>query len=361
MAIIDSDGLFNGERLAALSDRARLFWPWFYSAANGYARLELNLKAIRSRCFSAWSSPPTEADIELMLAEYINSHLMFIYEVNGRQWAQFDTPAKFLPRHLTKKDKESPHPPPGAREEFQKSYLATKKRKSLSFHTHARNLFTTRENVRGIGEGEGGGVGEGEGEGEGVPLTPEPVVTYPEAQPRLAAPPPEPVGAPQSPRAVETPLRPMPTPFARETPQAERPGELVVGDLDLGELITEIACAHPRSLLRSLRWNEVRQRDTHGVLDAVTAEASGQGVTEIEAARALLAITKNFADKVPRHEWKFLKSVDEFYLLREYRRDPAEFTHTKTTPTEGGDNGDITDEKIRQARAGRAEHGSGPQ
>lgn len=43
MAIIDSAGLFLGDRLGWCSDETQLHWPRLYSAANNYALLKLNM------------------------------------------------------------------------------------------------------------------------------------------------------------------------------------------------------------------------------------------------------------------------------------------------------------------------------
>jgi hypothetical protein len=60
MAIINADGLFGGDRLAMCSDKARLYWPYFFLASNGYGRLELNYPKIMNRAFHRFKKPPTE-------------------------------------------------------------------------------------------------------------------------------------------------------------------------------------------------------------------------------------------------------------------------------------------------------------
>jgi len=49
MAIIDPAGLFEGERLAACSDVAQLYWPRLFLAANSCARLELSYPSVISK------------------------------------------------------------------------------------------------------------------------------------------------------------------------------------------------------------------------------------------------------------------------------------------------------------------------
>jgi hypothetical protein len=174
MAIIDPEGLFGGDRLAALSDKARLFWPWLYSATNGYARFELNPRAIIRRCFSAFSEPMTEEQLLIILTEYAENFLLFVYECDGQQWIQFDTPSKLLPRHKTKKDEASPNPTPAARKVFDDGYLSWKRAKSSHLHHARENLELFRGDARGIGIGVGIGIGIGEGNDNGIVSDPIP-------------------------------------------------------------------------------------------------------------------------------------------------------------------------------------------
>jgi hypothetical protein len=160
MAIIDPEGLFGGDRLAALSDKARLYWPWLYSACNGYARMELNPKAIIRRCFAAFAEPMTEQQLIIILSEYAENYLLFVYECAGQRWVQFDTPAKLLPRHKTKKDEMSPNPTPATRAAFDAGYLEWKRRNCQSLHRSRENCELFPAGARGIGIGEGVGVGE---------------------------------------------------------------------------------------------------------------------------------------------------------------------------------------------------------
>lgn len=178
MAIIDAEGLFGGERLAALSDKARLYWPWLYTACNGYARMEMNPRTIIRRCFSGFQDPMTEQQLIVILSEYVENYLAFVYETDGQQWLQFDTPAKLLPRHKTKKDESSPNPSAETRKAFDAGYLAWKRRKSLPLLYTRENRELFRGDARGIGIGIGIGVGIGEGNDNGIvsdPITPPPI------------------------------------------------------------------------------------------------------------------------------------------------------------------------------------------
>ena len=178
MPVIDPQGLFDGERLAACSDQAKFCWPYIYCASNGYARLEVNLKAIRQKCFSSFEYAPDDSDLTSVLKEYAENYLLILYEFQGRQWVQFDTSAKYLPRHKSKKDEASPLPPPESVKSFTKGYIEWKRTKSPCLQ-HSRKLYescgTFPQNVRGIGIGigVGDGVGVGVDEPQNQPISPE--------------------------------------------------------------------------------------------------------------------------------------------------------------------------------------------
>ncbi len=130
--MIDADGLFGGERLAACSDLAQLFWPRLYLASNGYARLELSFAELSRRIFSSFKSAPTENDLWTVVEEYVMNYLAVVYQVDGGSWwLQFITSEKFLPRYKTTRDERSPAPPPALVEKQREGYIAWKKSKSL--------------------------------------------------------------------------------------------------------------------------------------------------------------------------------------------------------------------------------------
>src|SRR5712664_2000618 len=99
MPVIDPDGLFEGQRISALSDTAKLYWPWLYAAANGYGRLELDPPAIIKRCFGSFDRKMTQDQLIIILTEYRDNFLILVYEHEGQTWIQFDTSAKYLRRH----------------------------------------------------------------------------------------------------------------------------------------------------------------------------------------------------------------------------------------------------------------------
>lgn len=166
MAIIDPDGLFHGERLAACSDRAKLMWPWLFTAANGYARLELSHRAIVAEVFRNFSEPPTENELWDVMEEFANNFLVILYESHGVWWAQFDTSQKWLPKYKTKRDEESPAPPLEATERHRAGYLEWRRAKSLPnqrFRKFSEGFENPPKISHGIGIGIGGGVGGGRG------------------------------------------------------------------------------------------------------------------------------------------------------------------------------------------------------
>lgn len=167
MPVIDPQGLFEGERLSACSDRAKFFWPYIYCASNGFARLEINLRQLRQKCFACFVTAPTEAEILSALKEYADNYLLTVYEHQGRQWAQFDTHPKYLPKHKSKKDLASPTPPDESLTSFAEGYIEWKKAKSLCLH-HSRKISETFETLRKISNGIGTGIGFGIEEGIGV-------------------------------------------------------------------------------------------------------------------------------------------------------------------------------------------------
>src|SRR6185437_13607653 len=161
MAIIDPDGLFHGERLAACSEMAQLYWPRFFVASNGYARLELSYASIISKIFGSFRKPPEAAEIWSVFEEYAANCLVVLYEHEGVWWAQFDTSQKYLPRFKTVRDEKSPAPSFEIMEKHRAAYLAWKSSNSInneSFRKSSEDFGTFRRERRGVGVGVG--VGE---------------------------------------------------------------------------------------------------------------------------------------------------------------------------------------------------------
>lgn len=283
MAIIDPEGLFGGERLAALSDKARLYWPWVYSASNGYARIELNLRAIIRRCFSAFNDPPSEQQLLIIISEYAENYLVFTFENNGQQWIQFDTPDKFLPRHKTKKDAASPGPTEQEREAFKNGYLGWRQAKSLSLHRSHKTRELFPENVRGVGIGEGIGIGSVQAH-----TTARANPTPPKPEPRLNL------------------LNPLANP-------------------EIAGMVDRIAILHPRNQCRSMQASEVPDAHRLAIIKAMKDEMA---LTDQSAGVCLDMMLTRIAQQAadtPPDRWRYFKEVPNYFALHEYRLESSHF------------------------------------
>ena len=179
MPVIDPYGLFHGQRLAACSDLAQLYWPRLFCAANTFARLELHLPSIINQCFSTFQQPPSEAAVWSVFQEYSTHYLALAYRANGRIWVQFMTEEKYLKRHKSQDDQRTPAPSDRDLSDYKTRYHEWKKRQAQSDSpktlTNLSEVFQTSfasfssEVGQGIGVGIGDGVGEGEGRGVGKP------------------------------------------------------------------------------------------------------------------------------------------------------------------------------------------------
>ena len=164
MPVIDADGLFNGDRFDLVSDRARLLWPYFWCASNTLGRLELNYHKIIGRAFARFKEPPSQEEFWQIVREYNAAYLLFVYEVDGTLWGQWDTSAKFLPRHKMAADKRTPAPDYEAFTNWKEQYIETKRNRVRNnpiacnnFVKPAQSCESFRTNVRGVGIG----IGEG--------------------------------------------------------------------------------------------------------------------------------------------------------------------------------------------------------
>ncbi len=195
MAIIDPSGLFNGKRLRRCSLMARLYWPYFYSLANGFGRIELDFEALSFSFASFGAEAPTSAAIEGYFDEYLTAHLLFVYQVDDQRWGQWDTRRSYLKDFKTAADKKSPNPPePEYRRWLQEQHgedwrafhwskeadgepedsigATGVPHNSMKGSTRfAEQLGKSSANVPqdfSLGVGVGGGVGDGKGEGNSV-------------------------------------------------------------------------------------------------------------------------------------------------------------------------------------------------
>ena len=160
--IIEPEGLFGGERLAACSDLAQLYWPRLYIGSNGYARLELSYPSIISKIFRNFRKVPDQKTLWNVFREYEANYLAVLYEADGTWWCQFATSEKFLPRYKTRRDSESPSPSAETMQAFRKGYMKWKSTKSLSgqpFQKIPEDFGKFPLERRGVGVGVGEGVG----------------------------------------------------------------------------------------------------------------------------------------------------------------------------------------------------------
>ena len=173
MPVIDPKGLFEGQRLAACSDRAQSYWPRLYCASNGYARLELHYPSIVSRCFHYYRETPSEDAFFAVVVEFADNFLVIPYKVHGQYWVQFATEEKYLRRRKTFDDEASPAPPPESLKTFVAGYAAWKEKKQAFRNQGDANISQMFPNYfgntsdafpSGSGSGFGSGVGSGSGE-----------------------------------------------------------------------------------------------------------------------------------------------------------------------------------------------------
>ncbi len=174
MSLIDPDGMFGGDRMALLSDNARLHWPWFWCASNTVARLELDYQKVITRAYRQFTVKPSEDEFWALVGEFRKAYLLYIYERDGQIWGQWDTSEKYLQRHKLTADIRSPAPTVREFADFKNQYIEDKKLKAshkFSVLSNFGNFPKVREgshtDVRGVGVG-GGGV---EGEEKSKPRT----------------------------------------------------------------------------------------------------------------------------------------------------------------------------------------------
>lgn len=126
MPIIRPSGLLAGERIAQLSDTAKLYWSFLYAASNGYGRFELDYSKIIDSAFRHFQQKPSQEVIRELIREYRDKHLLFIYKANGRLWCAWDDAAH--QQYFNSKDKASPTPPEPAFSEWRNQYRKNKER-----------------------------------------------------------------------------------------------------------------------------------------------------------------------------------------------------------------------------------------
>jgi hypothetical protein len=122
MSYIDPDGMFGGDRMAMLSDSAKMAWPWFWCAGNTLGRVELNYREFTKTVFRQFKKPPAEQQFWDWVSEFHESYLMFVYQVSGKVWGQWFVSEKYLPTYKTVNDKRTPAAPADMFVAWQKKY-----------------------------------------------------------------------------------------------------------------------------------------------------------------------------------------------------------------------------------------------
>jgi hypothetical protein len=130
---INAEGLFNGDRLRRCSNMAQLHFPRLFLASDGFGRLELNYARIVGVAYPTFHPIPSETELQAWIQEYIKTSSLFVFEVDGQLWGQWDTKPEFLPRYKTSVDKHSPIPPESAFTDWKRRYRAECKAFPKSF------------------------------------------------------------------------------------------------------------------------------------------------------------------------------------------------------------------------------------
>lgn len=151
MAIIDPSGLFGGDRLRRCSNTAQLHWPRLFLASDGFARLEINYAKIIGRAYPTFTPVPSEDEVRSLLQEYVKNSLLFMYQVDGQVWGQWDTRKELLPKYKTSVDRRSPIPPEPAFTAWKARY----RQETKAFVKCFDNLSETFLHGGGIGVGVG--------------------------------------------------------------------------------------------------------------------------------------------------------------------------------------------------------------
>lgn len=149
MPIIKPEGLIGGDRIAGLSDIARLYWPFIYCASNGYGRFKIDYLSIIQGAFKNFNQKPAEEVIAGILKEYIEQSLLFIYTARGEAWGAWDSVAG--QRYFNAEDRRSPAPPEPAFGEWRESYRKKKAEQKVSgIGSLAQTLIDSAQGVRGV-------------------------------------------------------------------------------------------------------------------------------------------------------------------------------------------------------------------
>jgi hypothetical protein len=156
MAVIDPDGLFGGDRIGRCSNAAQLHWPRLFLASDEFGRIEINYPRIVGRAYGTFNPTPVKEELSGWINEYSRNWLLFLYEVDGRWWGQWESKPEAFKKYKTKIDMRSPVPPEPEFTDWKKRYRSERKRVNGNF----RNISETFLYGGGIGGGVGVGIGD---------------------------------------------------------------------------------------------------------------------------------------------------------------------------------------------------------
>ena len=144
MAIIDPVGFLSGERIGACSDEAQYHWPRLVAASNSFGRIKLDYESIISTVYRSIKKPPTPEKLAILLAEYRDNFLLFIYVTpKGETWGEWLIPDHLKSKYHTAADRRSPQPPKEELELYRQSYVESIKHKSSKFNDILKPLSKT--------------------------------------------------------------------------------------------------------------------------------------------------------------------------------------------------------------------------
>ena len=109
--IIKADGLFYGEKIAALSDEAKQKFVFFYLQSDDWGCGEINAERMRARAFARWLRRPRLDTVEELLAEYRSVGLLKTWEADGKTWGEWVGPDGRLPKFDKRTRRKTPVPP----------------------------------------------------------------------------------------------------------------------------------------------------------------------------------------------------------------------------------------------------------
>ena len=108
-----------------------------------------------------------------------------------------------------------------------------------------------------------------------------------------------------------------------------------------------IVCASPYAVLRSMSDSDVNGAHRTHVLNAARHEAREHGISKMEALRGLLQIVEAQVARLPRDQLRYLGDIENYFMKRNYRIEPA---HIKGDKSNGFAKGDSVENALRQFR-----------